>query len=1021
VRHLAIAAALAGLVVPCAAGDGPALPGHLPDPGGRWACASGPDPAGTRPVASRVSGAAAATCADFNSETFCSTGWGWQWFGVRVAGGIITFRAWSNLFNVPSPCPLSFTFHFGDGTSETAPGNSTGSGSFVSLTHKYEQAGTYTISITASDGASTISCTMTTINVSACWQDGLVCYQGDNLTWNRPPPYTFGALDADPPVRVNGTMVAAGHSRVEYTYAGNVLTSSTYKPGGRVYVPAAGGDVELFASPPPAFSVLWNAGTMQPLAPPLTLYSWAGGGLPLWLGEGPLALEPAALLLSPLGIIGVPGTLELARYTSSWRLAAGAPPQFLAMALKAAEVTPSLSIGALEATYAPPPQDVLDVSASLQFPFSQGPSFAAAFQHRPCGLNKADVTLAGLFGNDVPIAAVGPVTLGIAGWRSALDHVCDGEGLAVLLGGSLEVAVAGVEIPGEYFSIDDVSLKYEHPHDFEIQGGTAKVLGFPVANVHGHIRAGTPPYRVQVSGSVDLAGALVGRVTEMHSLDSSRISGNAVGVGRIPEFSCSWWNQPCTVVRALARAALGPLPYEVQGQSLFAQGSVDRASGAWQGTFMTEYAVRSITLSVVVEAGPGGTTVLVGDNLGNLFELGASPQSVGALAAAAERGVELPAGLPGVVFAATGRTAVPASFALRGPSGRTLTLASPGPALCSSSAAEGTVLCEVPYPEAGTWTLSADGLPAADIALFALAPRPRPALAFTRVEHGGGSVEIEATVEPASPTATVRFSYGATGAGGLGEAIGEPLSAASGSVAATWDVAALPPGTYYLFAEAAEPGALPTVTYADAPITIAGASPLDAPSALSGTRDGDTATLAWTPSTAPEAVAHAILYTDDAAVPGYPTSRAATAPGAATLAGLAPERSYRFAVAAVDADGILGPLSNELTLAGTAGSCVLTCGASAPAAVAEREPAPFLATISAASCGEPVVVEWTFGDGGSARGAAASHAFAASGSFDWRATARSGAVACESAGTIAVTAGEAAPRRRLRRHLDPLP
>jgi len=988
------------------------LPPPIPaaDACGNYGFETSAEPA-LRSAALETTDAALAGCFGFDAGTFCTTGWGWQWFGARVVNGVITFRAWSNLFNVPDPCPLTFTFHFGDGSSQTAPGQSTSSASYVQVTHKYAQTGSYTITITASNGESSLDCTMTTISVVACWQDGVLCYQGEELVWNRSG--SAGTLDIAPPARINQTLYASGHSRVEYTYEGSTLKTSTFKPTGRLYVPTAPAETVLFEQAP-FFDVKWSAGELRPLDGTFRRFDFEPGGLPVWVSDLPIIVEAASVKVQPVTVVGILDTAEIARFTSTWRVSA-AGVQVLDFALVSGSLTPSLTFGGLEVSYAPPPADVTTVKMSLQVPFSGGPSFAGEYTLAPCGLNLADVTLGGLF-EPVPVVSYGPFALGITGWRSALDHICDGQGRVLTLAGNLDVTVGGVPIPGEFFSIENVGLTYEHPLEFRILGGTAKALGFDVAQISGFVHGQRYPLGVTLTGTLDVAGAIVGRAQGLHSLSRLWVSGTVFGVGRIPDFPCAWWDQPCKAMRGLARVALGSLPYEVSGQSFHYDGSYNQAKGTWSGSFIGEFATRSGSLVLVVQVLNGATSILVGTNMENLFGASLPVQALGATASV-ERSITLPPGLASVTFAATGTASTPSTITLRTPDGRTFTAQAPGYALFSASAADQTALFEVPYPDPGAWTLSAGGVPADEIALFAFTPKAAPQVAFARADQVGSAVEVEISIDPPSATTLVQLHYGTTSAGGVGEPIGEALAAASGTVTASWDTSALPPGTYYLFAVATEGGTFPVTVYADAPIVVPGSSPLDAPTELAGSRDGDTAELTWTPATAPEAVAHVVLYTDQPGAAGYPYAQAATLPDRATITGLDEASGYRFAVVAVDDQDAYGPPSNELVLAGSGGGCVLTCGATVAETAARREPVSFQGAVTAADCTAPVVVDWTFGDGGSARGSVASHAYATAGGYSWQMSASAGAGTCTSSGTIAVSDSDPPARRRLRRSL----
>ena len=95
----------------------------------------------------------------------------------------------------------------------------------------------------------------------------------------------------------------------------------------------------------------------------------------------------------------------------------------------------------------------------------------------------------------------------------------------------------------------------------------------------------------------------------------------------------------------------------------------------------------------------------------------------------------------------------------------------------------------------------------------------------------------------------------------------------------------------------------------------------------------------------------------------------------------------------------------------TAPGCALGCSATVPASVAAGAAAAFHAATVTAGCSAPVAYEWDFGDGSpAASGAVTSHAYAASGAFAWRVTARSGGAECNASGAITV-------RSRLRRAL----
>lgn len=92
--------------------------------------------------------------------------------------------------------------------------------------------------------------------------------------------------------------------------------------------------------------------------------------------------------------------------------------------------------------------------------------------------------------------------------------------------------------------------------------------------------------------------------------------------------------------------------------------------------------------------------------------------------------------------------------------------------------------------------------------------------------------------------------------------------------------------------------------------------------------------------------------------------------------------------------------------------CVLTCGATVPAAGSRMASTAFHGTATATDCGSPPAYAWDFGDGAHAATADAQHAYAARGSYPWTLTVTAGTETCTKSGTLAI--GEA-----VRRHLSP--
>ncbi|HPW56643.1 MAG: S8 family serine peptidase [Thermoanaerobaculaceae bacterium] len=107
------------------------------------------------------------------------------------------------------------------------------------------------------------------------------------------------------------------------------------------------------------------------------------------------------------------------------------------------------------------------------------------------------------------------------------------------------------------------------------------------------------------------------------------------------------------------------------------------------------------------------------------------------------------------------------------------------------------------------------------------------------------------------------------------------------------------------------------------------------------------------------------------------------------------------------------PGQRAQVLALGSGGCALTCSASVPSWVQTDSSASFAATVATSGCQTPTV-SWTFGDGGSGTGEAASHAFATPGTYTWTLAVQAGAFTCHRAGTLDVSdTAPRLPRRRL--------
>ena len=918
-RHATIVLAIAALVLrgaaPASAGEAPRLPEVLPDPQGYWGSGSSGDrDASAPPPASRRGAADEGDCWGFVPETFCGTGYGWQWFGLRQPNSVMTFRAWSNLYNVPDPCPLTFTFDFGDGTSALAPGSSINSSTYVQVTHKYTQGGTYTIRVTASNGYKTLSCTMVTISIFSCWQDGVLCYRGDNLEWSRPAPGTFGVLTMDAPVTVNQTLSATGSSRIEYTYnESGTCTRSVFKPTGTLFVPLAGGDKTIF-DPAPALDVVWSKGEMTPLPGSPTHFDFKLAGLPLLVAaDRPIVVGSGSVTIQPYSWIGIPDVLDLCRMGEEILLPKGGQETLIKAEVVAGEITPSISFVNVTMKH-DPNAGTLDVRTGAKIPFSKwlvgesGYSLDAQWGFKPCGLNRAKVTIGGIKWN-IPLGGYPPAWFVLNDFVGELDHVCDAEGFLIGLGGRGNLCVGPsflgcVPVPGEFFRISDMMLAFQFPGRFILRGGTPSVLGYPVGSARAVLNFGDYPLGMHTDGWMNVAGILQGSAGVGVSLTRLALLGQLDGSLQIPDFKCARTSYGCRAIKSAVAWAAGSLPRKINGVSSTIDGQVIAGGTQFSGAFRGMANVGPLSLAFQVGVDASGYGLLLGTNYSNMIDLNPFT-TIAAAGAAVERGIPLTGAERNVILGATSATATMPSLALRTPAGAAITPANAGsfPGVhYLANAPEATAAFVVAAPAAGTWTMSVDNLTSDQVTFTALAPQPPPAVTITSATQAGETVNLTARVSPARSATAVTFLVSSAPSGGVIEPIGEPLPATSGTVSASWSTAELTSGAYYLGARA-DDGMNPPVTAFFAQPLVIDRGTLAPPTGLTGTRDGAAVTLAWTPSASAAAAGTTVLYTDRPALPGYPLADSGTTSAGITIGGLDPAKEYAFVAVAYDADG----------------------------------------------------------------------------------------------------------------------
>ena len=815
----------------------------------------------------------------------------------------------------PQSCPgatLEYEWDFGDLTSAVGP----------SARHEYSGPGPYYWTFRARYGAA--SCQVGGSARATCLRRGMLDFCADEIV-NEPGSPTFtlrGNVHANDLLRFRGDVILTPDQ------FGEVLMST-----GDLYVVLPGGqEVAIVRGRNLMYDVQPDEGRLDPRLGNPDFFAFDLGGLPLPLivGGSPIHVSRDAVAISTVAVVGIPGILELSRIDTRVRFPRGDWPYLDRFAVLAGYVTPSISFAEVTGNY-DGRNDRLDIRFVCRFPFSGGPSFVGTYGFDHCGPNRFDVTLGGFFEEGITITPMAPVRLK-AGKDLVVrgDHICDREAFSIYVGTRatlcVETGVKCVSIPGEVFRIADLGLGYQHPFNFDIRGGTAQVLGFPVAGLRGRIQGNQPPMGMLTRGYARIPNIFEGNADLGWSFSRAMVMGSLAGDLTIQPFSCDFANIPCKMTKAMLRKFVGPLPARLANATLELAGRFSETD--WSATAIGRVQLSNWPLVTVVQFAQEGIVILVGPNYRNLYGFGLQHEPETRSASTGESTVNVPEHLPHVLFGFSGNNAIPRPYLIT-PLGirvdpENVSTLFPQ-AVYAVDGEEHTAVFLIPRPLPGTWRLGTDDAALNPTQVVVLAPKEEARVTWQRVERAGNRVIIQALVSPASAAAQASLEYTSALSGGLlGVVEGTMRDASAGLVTAHWDLSNLPTDTYFLRLVVRPPDTPWTVATWPSPFVVQ-RDFVAPPTNLNLARVGNGIRAEWNSPADPRVRGYLLLYTDTPDRPEYPLLRTVPFGTALTLTDLTPGKTYRFVVVAVDEEGRYSAPSNAAVVTVAEAACPGDC------------------------------------------------------------------------------------------------
>jgi hypothetical protein len=703
-------------------------------------------------------------------------------------------------------------------------------------------------------------------------------------------------------VNINGTVYF--DSPVTYTS----ISASTGKivTKGDIFLKKGGFKKPIISAFSFTINVDGNQGSLFPMVDSLP-FNFALGGLVLLSNSTlPIKVVPGGVEVQVTVPIGKKSArIAVFKFTVSFTTTNGV--KLISAEVMNGNIVPYLKVlNDLSINY-DPNTDSLSGTVSVDFPFLGLKSIKVSLNFIPGCLNSFE--FAAELGKAVPLGASG---LKLTGFILEVENICEksNDNFSTFIGGDLGI----IGISPKAIELTGIGLGYEYPYRFNIESGSFSLFGSGVANVSGTINIKDPVF-VSISGNINFSDLLIGKIELKLDVTNVVFTGKQSGTLQIPDFDCEFDNAKCKIFKNIIIDLFGQLPFSLQSIDTDIEARKNLATGEIEADFKQSFMVGSLKVASVIKYRNGEFSFFVGPNYDDLLELFNDQQaSIRPALAGSTRTVTLPQINDVVIFGVAAQTAVPSIFLIT-PQGNLITpgnVSNFAGVTYKEDAVQKLAYFKVNGMTAGSWTLGEDGLPETELGFEIITPHPIPQTKITSVVKSGNNVNISLNVTPADSNTKISLFYSTEGNGSNGSIIAEGLSAVSNNISAVWDTSQVANGKYYIYARTDDGMNTPLITTFSTPVLVS-KSNLQPPTGLTGKRNCSSIILSWVPSPSPAVVGYNVLYTDNAALPGFKFRLAATENNTATIDEIDGSKNYRFSIVGIDSNGDFSIESNSFS------------------------------------------------------------------------------------------------------------